>query len=323
MGNTIIAGNGGASGSDVSGAFTSQGNNLIGKADGSTGFTGPGDHVGTIASPINALLGPLANNGGPTQTHALLAGSPAIEAGNNAILAADTLDLDGDLNTSEPIPFDQRGTNFPRVLDSADANVIQTVDIGAFELHPSIQDILNQSINENTVANVGFNIGDDTGSLIASVTATSSNTTLVPNANLVITGSGGSRNLQITPAANQTGTTTITVTVTATNGQTATDTFDLTVNAVNDAPVANNDSYSTDEDTPLVVNAADGVLDNDTDPDSPTLTRNSGNRTGERVSRSRLTRTARSTTRRIPTSTVRTRSPTRRTTAASTATSPR
>ena len=161
--------------------------------------------------------------------------------------------------------------------------MIQTVDIGAFELHPSISDILNQSTNENTVANVGFNIGDDTGALIASVTATSSNTTLVPNANLVITGSNGSRNLQITPATNQTGTTTITVTVTATNGRTAVDTFDLTVNAVNDAPVANNDSYSTDEDTPLVVNAADGVLDNDTDPDFADAYGNPGERSGERA----------------------------------------
>src|SRR4030095_2653914 len=106
-----------------------------------------------------------------------------------------------------------------------------------------------------------------------SVTATSSNTTLVPNApaNLDVTGTAGTglRNLQITPASNQTGTTTITVTVTATNGRTATDTFDLTVNAVNDPPVANNDSYSTNEDTPLVVNAANGVLFNDTDPDTP------------------------------------------------------
>jgi hypothetical protein len=40
---------------------------------------GSGDKVG-----VNPLLGPLANNGGPTATAALLAGSPAIEAGNNA-----------------------------------------------------------------------------------------------------------------------------------------------------------------------------------------------------------------------------------------------
>ena len=57
--------------------------------------------------------------------------------------------------------------------------------------------------------------------------------------------------------------------MTATNLQTATDTFDLTVNNVNDAPVANNDSYSTDEDMTLTVNALNGVLANDTDNDTP------------------------------------------------------
>ena len=253
--NTIVSGN------------LNENNPAADTADDTTGTIDPSSSNNLIGG--NALLGPLANNGGVTQTHALLAGSPAIEAGSNANLPADTFDLDGDLNTAETLPVDQRGTNFPRVADSADADVIQTVDIGAYEAHPTIEDIADQSTNENTVKNVPFNIGDDTGSLIATVAATSSNTTLVPNANLVITGSGGSRNLQITPATNQSGTTTITITVTATNGRTATDTFDLTVNAVNDAPVANNDSYATDEDTPLVVNAANGVLFNDTDVDTP------------------------------------------------------
>ena len=48
-------------------------------------------------------------------------------------------------------------------------------------------------------------------------------------------------------------------------------TVSLTVTAVNDAPVAANNSYSTAEDTPLTVNAP-GVLGNDTDVDSDTLT---------------------------------------------------
>src|SRR5262249_25030850 len=77
--NTIIANTPGAMG-DIQGTFTSQGNNLIGKSDGSAGFTNGvnGDKVGTIASPLNALVAALGNYGGPTQTHALLPGSPAI-----------------------------------------------------------------------------------------------------------------------------------------------------------------------------------------------------------------------------------------------------
>ena len=59
---------------------------------------------------MDPLLGPLANNGGPTQTHALLAGSPAINNGTNPAT----------------LKFDQRGTPFKRQLGLA-------VDIGAFE----------------------------------------------------------------------------------------------------------------------------------------------------------------------------------------------
>ena len=90
--NSIVAGNydtpgnagGGTINPDCSGAFSSQGHNLIGRNDGCSGFTNGvnGDKVGAGANPINPLLGALANNGGPTQTHALIPGSPAIDAGN-------------------------------------------------------------------------------------------------------------------------------------------------------------------------------------------------------------------------------------------------
>ena len=68
------------------------------------------------------------------------------------------------------------------------------------------------------------------------VTASSNNQTLVPNANLVPGGSGANRTLPITPAANQNGTATITVTVTDPGGLFAEDTFLLTVTPVNDPP---------------------------------------------------------------------------------------
>jgi hypothetical protein len=61
-------------------------------------------------------LGPLADNGGPTQTHALLPGSVAIDV----IPADDCVDTEG-----EPLTTDQRG--FPR--DSM-------CDVGAFEVQP-------------------------------------------------------------------------------------------------------------------------------------------------------------------------------------------
>ncbi len=82
IGDTIVAGNMAAIGPDVSGAvLTDQGYNLIGNNAGSSGFTGPNDQLGTITSPIDPLLAPLGDYGGPTQTMALLAGSPAIGKG--------------------------------------------------------------------------------------------------------------------------------------------------------------------------------------------------------------------------------------------------
>ena len=109
----------GGNGPDAFGAsFTSQGHNLIGDGTGSNGFTNGvnGDIVGTSANPIDPKLGPLQNNGGPTKTHALLAGSPAIDHGDNANLP----------------PADQRGIGFARKKDGNGDGIV-VVDIGAFE----------------------------------------------------------------------------------------------------------------------------------------------------------------------------------------------
>jgi hypothetical protein len=91
--NTLIAGNfRGAPGTtpdDVNGALNSGGDyNLIGDGTGMTGLSNGvnGNLVGSAAVPIDPLLGPLQDNGGPTKTHALLAGSPALNAGNPAQL---------------------------------------------------------------------------------------------------------------------------------------------------------------------------------------------------------------------------------------------
>ena len=62
---------------------------------------------------VDPLLGPLADNGGPTETHALLSGSPAIDAGDPNILF-------------DPTEYDQRGFVFHRVVSGR-------IDIGAFE----------------------------------------------------------------------------------------------------------------------------------------------------------------------------------------------
>jgi hypothetical protein len=67
---------------DLDGYVSGGNNNLIGDGTGLTGLNAVnGNKIGTSSAPIKPLLGPLANNGGPTQTMALLTGSPAINAG--------------------------------------------------------------------------------------------------------------------------------------------------------------------------------------------------------------------------------------------------
>jgi CSLREA domain-containing protein len=119
--NTIVALNlvdVGGTGPDVNGFFTTGGHNLIGDGTGGDGFTNgtSGDIVGTDASPIDPRLGALRNNGGPTKTMALLAGSPAIDHGDNGLLP----------------PTDQRGFGFPRRKDG-NGDGLAVADIGAFE----------------------------------------------------------------------------------------------------------------------------------------------------------------------------------------------
>lgn len=69
---------------DCQAALTSQGYNLISNNSGCTGSAGPGDKIGSAAAPISPGLAPLADNGGPTFTHALISASPAHNAGSPA-----------------------------------------------------------------------------------------------------------------------------------------------------------------------------------------------------------------------------------------------
>jgi hypothetical protein len=107
--NTIIAGNTAVTGSgpELNGVLVSLGHNLIGNTGGASGF------VASDLLNVDPLLGPLQDNGGPTQTMALLPGSPAICAGDN---------------TDAP-QYDQRGPSLPRIVNG-------TIDIGAFEVPP-------------------------------------------------------------------------------------------------------------------------------------------------------------------------------------------
>jgi predicted outer membrane repeat protein len=116
--NTIVAGNDSPTNPDVAGEIVSNGYNLIGDGTGGTIIPMAGDQIGTSDAPIDPLLGPLEDNGGPTETCALLAGSPALDAGGAV----------------EGVTGDQRNLSRPvddPLLDPAPGE--DNSDIGAFE----------------------------------------------------------------------------------------------------------------------------------------------------------------------------------------------
>src|SRR5262249_32612057 len=109
---------------------------------------GSHNKTGTQAAPLNPMLAPLANNGGTTQTHALLPGSPAINAGSNVANLA----------------TDQRG--FQRVAGGQ-------VDIGAYESGAAL-------VLPPKVMSVTVNDGSAQRSMVTKLVVTFSETVSLP-----------------------------------------------------------------------------------------------------------------------------------------------
>ena len=96
---------------------------------------------------------------------------------------------------------------------------------------PTISGVQDVSINWNNSVGVGYTVGDAETPNNLIVTATSSNTDLLPDTRITVTGTGASRTISLEPGPDQFGSTTVTVTVTDPGGLTATDQFILTVNS--------------------------------------------------------------------------------------------
>lgn len=92
--------------------------------------------VGNLLN-VDPHLGPLADHGGPTMTHALLPGSPAIDAGDPTI-------------TYNPMEFDQRGEGFPRVANAGNG---LRIDMGAYESQ-GVPDYPVGDYNHDGIANL-------------------------------------------------------------------------------------------------------------------------------------------------------------------------
>ena len=147
---------------------------------------------------------------------------------------------------------------------------------------PTISDITNKTINEDaTMGPINFTVGDaQTPVANLTLSATSSNTTIVPNGNISFGGSGADRTITIVPAANENSSNGVTITVTVTDGnaETASDNFKLYINSVNDNPtivVPVNQTLNEDANTGSINFTVNDVEDGG----SVTVTRASSNET--------------------------------------------
>ena len=202
--NTIIAGGillgVGGSGPDINGGgFNSLDYNLI--EDTATGtITGTTTHNLTGVSP---MVGPLADNGGPTRTLALLPGSPAIDAGS---AVTDPL-------TSLALAVDQRGNRRPADEPPAGGSG-NASDIGAFEFQtaPTLSAIARQSTRPDTpITGLAFTVGDDTPLASLMLGATSDNQQVLTNAHIVLGGTGADRTLTLMPTPGAIGMATVSI----------------------------------------------------------------------------------------------------------------
>ncbi|MEO5914553.1 MAG: choice-of-anchor tandem repeat GloVer-containing protein [Luteolibacter sp.] len=121
---------------------------------------------------------------------------------------------------------------------------------------PTISNIGNKTIDEDTsTAAIPITLGDpDDPANSLELTGSSSDTTLVPDAKIVFSGSGANRTVTVTPAANRNGSAIITITVS--DGKlSTTETFQLTVDPVNDPP-----TISSIPDQTIPVNTATAAI---------------------------------------------------------------
>ena len=137
---------------------------------------------GNIVGVSDAGLAPLANNGGPTQTHALLPGSPAVNNGNAGLLSADAADLDGDGNITEPLPLDQAGN--PRVVGGQ-------VDIGSTESQQSSTANNVTAVRSGSSGNVLLIIGDAAANNVTVERQSNGTVVVTPNAGTTVNNQSG------------------------------------------------------------------------------------------------------------------------------------
>ena len=255
--NTIVGGNGSPSGPDIFGTAQSDGFNLIQSTSSATINQNPG--AGPNITGQDPLLFALADNGGPTKTHALQCTSPAIDKGKAFGLTTD-----------------QRGGARPFDLaDGVYANAAggDGSDIGAYETQTgggcqpvAVPPAPQPSTNEDTQVTITlkgtysqnspltFVITQQPGHAIANLVPTGTTCTFTTFTECTAT-------VSYTPTLNFNGLDSFKFKASASGLDSDEADVNITINPVNDPPVANPQSSVTDEDTPLAITLTGSDVD--------------------------------------------------------------
>lgn len=220
-------------------------------------------------NPANAVVGQLIGvdpDSSNTFTYSLVTGTGSADNASFTIVG-NTLTItpiaDFEMKSTYAIRVqvvDQGGQAFQKPLTIAISNVNEA---------PSLSTIADHSILEDATTGIlPFTIGDpETPAGTLTVTATSSNTALVPNESLTISGTGANRSLVIAPTANQNGSATITITV-SDGTLTTTRSFQVTVQSVDDPPLIGlsqqPQTFQIKAKKPVSIDSGATISDNDT-----------------------------------------------------------
>jgi CSLREA domain-containing protein len=229
--------------------FVSKGYNLIGNGNATGAFDQGGDHT-NVNDP---KLGALAGNGGPTETHALLAGSPAIDKGMSSDLATD--------QRGKKRPFDD-----PSIAPASGGD---DSDIGSFEAQ-SVLDSAPQAADD------AYDVTEDTALTVAAPGVLTNDTDLGNTPTAVLVGGpshadsfglNADGSFSYTPKKDYSGPDLFTYKATGGSADSNVATVNITVGSANNDPAAEDDSATTDEDTAITIS----VLANDSDADGGSL----------------------------------------------------
>jgi len=209
-----------------------------------------------------------------------LAGTGTTNSSTYAMLGSSGTEY-GRVNRNALATYDTNGFSTATATQTTSTSYLAS---GVPNTAPTITSISNQSTTQNTATSaIAFIVGDaETTAASLTLAGTSSNTTLVPNVNITFGGSGASRAVTVTPATNQTGSATLTVTV-SDGALTASTAFTLTVTST--APTITNIAISPSTPTSADVVSVSATITPSSGRtiSSATLTYNNGSTTPSTV----------------------------------------